>query len=310
MGIIKLFAAPYADEVKLFASIDKDIANLKMSEIEQLIVESKDMYRKTALMYRYVERQNIEFINRLGSFDISKAPKNKNIKIIVVPGMFYKEHPDVGAGGDIICEIARECGFQTSVVPTLSKGSVSHNTKLVKEAILNERHEKVWLVSFSKGSAEIRLALEELADSPELKKVQGWISISGVPYGTPLATLKQKNIISKAVWGATSKVLGVHTNVSKDLCHEGVLASSMKISSKINVIHIVGFPIAPHLHQELIKFYSRLTPYGPNDGLTLLEDYMHIEGKVYPMWGLDHFLRSSTISSVIYKMCHFISNLN
>ncbi len=310
MGITKLFAAPYVNEVKLFASVDRDIVNLKMSEIEQLIVESKDMYRKTALMYRYIERQNSEFINRLGSFDISKAPKNKNIKIIVVPGMFYKEHPDVGARGDIICEIAQECGFQTNTVPTLSKGSVSHNTKLVKEAILNEKLEKVWLVSFSKGSAEIRLALEQLADSPEIQKVQGWISISGVPYGTPLATLKQKNIVSKAVWGATSKVLGVHTNVSKDLCHEGVLAGPMKISSKINIIHIVGFPIAPHLHPELIKFYNRLTPYGPNDGLTLLEDYMHIEGKVYPMWGLDHFLRSSTISSVIYRMCHFISNLN
>lgn len=310
MGVTRLFAAPYVNEVKLFTQVDGEISDLGLSEIERLIVDSKDMYRKTALMYRYIERQNIDFINRISSFDISEAPKNKNIKIIVVPGMFYKEHPDVGARGDIICEIAQECGFQTSIVPTLSKGSVSHNTKLVKNAILNEKSDHVWLVSFSKGSAEIRLALEQLASSPEIKKVQGWISISGVPYGTPLATLKQKNFTSKAVWGATSKVLGVDTKVSKDLCHEGVLSNPMGVSPHINIIHIVGFPIAPHLHQELIKFYNRLAPFGPNDGLTLLEDYIHIEGRVYPMWGLDHFLRSSTISSVIYKMCHFISNLN
>ncbi len=310
MGITKLFAAPYIDEVKLFTTVDKDIAGLEMPEIERLIVECEDMYRKTALMYRYIERKNIDFLNVVDSFDISKVTINQNVKIIVVPGMFYKEHPDVGAGGDIVCEIARECGFQTSTVPTLSKGSVSSNTKLVKEAIQNEKCERIWLVSFSKGSTEVRLALEQLANSPEIEKVRGWISISGIPHGTPLATLKQKSFASKAIWGATSKVLRVDTNVSKDLSHKGVLSESMKIPSKINIIHIAGFPIAPHLHPELIKFYKRLTPYGPNDGLTILEDYMNIEGKVYPMWGLDHFLRSSTISSVIYKMCHYVDNLN
>lgn len=310
MGITKLFAAPYVDEVKLFAAIDSDIIGLRKSGIEQLIDEDGDMYRKTALMYRYVERDNADFLKQVNSFDVSKVLKNQNTKIIIVPGMFYKEHPDVGAGGDIVCEIARECGFQTSTIATLSKGSVSHNTKLIKEAILNEKLERIWFVSFSKGSAEIRLALEQLENSPQIQKVQGWISISGVPYGTPLATLKQKSFLSKMVWGATSKLLRVDTGVSKDLCHKGILACPMKISSRINIIHIVGFPIASHLHPELIKFYNRLAPYGPNDGLTLLKDYMNINERVYPIWGLDHFLRSSRISSVIYKMCHYISSSN
>jgi len=268
------------------------------------------MYRKTALLFQYVKRTNIDFINSVDSFDVSKISINKNIKIIVVPGMFYKEHPDVGAGGEIVCEIGQEFGFQTSIVPTLSKGSVSYNTKLVKEVIQNEKSEYIWLVSFSKGSAEVRLALQDLANSSEIKKVQGWISISGIPCGTPLATLKQKSFISKAIWGATSKVLRVDTSVSRDLSHDGILASPMKIPSRVKIVHVVGFPIRPHLHPELIKFYERLTPYGPNDGLTLLKDYMSIEGNTYPIWGLDHFLRGGTISSVIYKMCHYINNVN
>lgn len=310
MGIIKLFAASHVDEIKLFASVNKDMAELKMSEAEQLIDMCDDMYRKTALIYQYIKHKNIDFINNVNSFDVSKVLINKNIKIIVVPGMFYKEHPDIGAGGEIVCQIGQEFGFQTSIVPTLSKGSVAHNTKLIKDAIKNETCEFVWLVSFSKGSAEVRLALEELANSSELQKIQGWVSISGIPHGTPLATLKQKNFISKAVWRITSKVLRVDTEVSKDLAHDGILAKPMKVPSRIKIVHIVGFPIAPHLHPELIKFYKRLTPYGPNDGLTLLKDYMDMKGEVYPIWGVDHFLRGGIISPVIYKMCHYINNVN
>ena len=310
MGVTKLFAAPYVDEVKLFVVVDKDIAGLDLSGIERCIQESSDMYRKTALMYRYVECKNNDFIHKVNEYDVSKTPEDHTVKIIIVPGMFHKEHPDVGARGDIVREIAEECGFQTSIMLTSSKGSVIHNIRLVKEAIQNEKHERIWLASFSKGSTEIRLALEQLVDSPEIEKVKGWVSISGIPYGTPLATLKQKSLVSKAIWGITSRTLGVDTVVSTELAHEGELANPMKISSKINIIHIAGFPIAPHLHPELIKFYKRLAPFGPNDGLTLLQDYMHTEGRVYPMWGLDHFLRTSTISSVIYKMCHYISNTN
>ena len=310
MGVTKLFAAPYVDEVKLFAVVDRDIAGLDLSGIERCIQEGGDMYRKTALMYRYVERKNTDFIQKVNKYDVSKTPEDHTVKIIIVPGMFYKEHPDVGARGDIVCEIAEECGFQTSIVSTSSKGSIMHNIRLVKEAIQNEKHERIWLASFSKGSTEIRCALEQLIDSPEIKKVKGWVSISGIPYGTPLATLKQKSLVSKAIWGVTSKTLGVDTIVSTELAHEGELANPMRIPSKIDIIHIAGFPIAPHLHPELIKFYKRLAPYGPNDGLTLLQDYKNIEGKVYPMWGLDHFLRTSTISTVIYKMCHYISNTN
>ena len=310
MGVTRLFAAPYVDEVKLFAVVDRDIAGLDLSGIERCIQESGDMYRKTALMCRYVEHKNTDFIQKVNEYDVSKKPEDHTVKVIIVPGMFYKEHPDVGARGDIVREIAEECRFQTSTVPTLSKGSVSFNTKLVKEAIQNDTHERIWLVSFSKGSTEVRRALEQLVDSPEIEKVKGWVSISGIPYGTPLATLKQKSLVSKAIWGITSKSLRVETVVSTELTHEGELANPMKISSKINIIHIAGFPIAPHLHPELIKFYKRLAPFGPNDGLMLLQDYMHTEGRVYPMWGLDHFLRTSTISSVIYKMCHYISNTN
>ncbi len=111
MGVTKLFAAPYVDEVKLFTLVDRDIEGLDLLGIEKCIEESNDMYRKTALMYRYVERKNIDFIQRVNEYEISTVLTDRDIKVIVVPGMFYKEHPEVGARGDIVCEIARECGF-------------------------------------------------------------------------------------------------------------------------------------------------------------------------------------------------------
>ena len=37
--------------------------------------------------------------------------------------------------------------------------------------------------------------------------------------------------------------------------------------------------------------YRRLSPLGPNDGTVLLEDVFALPGRVYPVWGADHYLR-------------------
>jgi hypothetical protein len=74
------------------------------------------------------------------------------------------------------------------------------------------------------------------------------------------------------------------------------------------LVHVLGFPPSWSIDMRLARHYLRLREnFGPNDGLTPLTDCFDYPGRIFPVWGADHFMRIPDLSALIYKLFHFIS---
>ncbi len=297
------------DEVALFEDasrfIGSDLTQNKLAEI----TSSQGVSCATAVLYQHITNLNKKFIETVNSYPKAFATPFQPTKIIVIPGMFYKEHPDIGGDGSLVRSIAEKFGFITELVEIHSRGSISENKTIILKKLLENKHNNVWLVSLSKGSTEVRLALEELRGRNVTKNIKGWVSIVGLTKGTPHADKKLRNRTAKIIWYLTLKVLGVNTAVTEEIaCKNESLKKDFLLDSHIKIIHIAGFPLPSHVEPLLVKRYKILAHIGPNDGMIFLRDLLFVPGNVYPIWGIDHFLRTSNISEIIYKICHYINN--
>lgn len=297
------------DEVALLEKassfLDGDLSQDKLKEATAL----HGINHSTAVLYKYLTNRHQEFISKINSYPTSLATSYKPTKIIVIPGMFYKEHGDIGADGSLVRNITKKFGFEVELIETLSKGSVLANKDIVIKTLSENKHKNVWLVSISKGSIEVRNALEELRGKEVTKNIKGWVSIVGLTKGTPHADKKLRNSFTKTTCYLTFKILGVDHAVTEELaCNNNSLKKEMLLDPHLEIIHINGFPLASHVEPLLVKRYKALAEGGPNDGILLLQDLLYVPGNVYPVWGVDHFLRTSEMSEIIYKMCHYINN--
>jgi len=297
------------DEIELFEKSSRLLnKNISQKELQDITLLYGISY-STSVLYQYINNQHKEFISKINSYPKAITRPKRATKIILIPGMFYKEHGDIGGDGSLVRSIAEKFGFETELVDLYSRGSVSDNKKIIIQKLLANQHKNVWLVSLSKGSTEVRVALEELRGNNLTNNIKGWISIVGLTKGTPHADKKLRNRITKVVWYLTLKVLGVDHAVTEEISSKNkFLQKNMLIDSHIEVIHIAGFPLPSHVEPLLVKRYKALAEFGPNDGIILLQDLLYIPGNVYPVWGVDHFLRTSNMSAIIYKMCHYINN--
>lgn len=297
------------DEVALLEKASRLFeSNLSHDNLRE-ITTSHGINHSTAVLYKYLSNRHQEFISKINSYPTSLATSRRPTKIIVIPGMFYKEHGDIGADGSLVRNITKKFGFEVELIETLSRGSVADNKEIIVKKLLENKHENVWLVSISKGSTEVRSVLEELKGKDVTKNIKGWISIVGLTKGTPHADKKLRNSFTKTTCYLTFKILGVDYAVTEEMaCKNNSLKKEMLLDSHLEVIHINGFPLVSHVEPLLVKRYKALAEGGPNDGILLLQDLLYVPGNVYPVWGVDHFLRTSEMSEIIYKMCHYINN--
>ncbi len=308
-GIVR--NSPLIDEIELFKKTSVVFTSDLILEKVDEVTSAHGTDQATAMLYKYLLMKHKNFIATINNFSTSLSAPNQPTKIIIIPGMFYKEHGDIGGDGLLVRNIAEKFGFETETVEVLSRGSVLDNKEIILSKLRDNQHNNVWLVSLSKGSTEVRLALEELRGKNLAKNIKGWISIGGLINGTPHADKKLRTFLTKIIWYLTLKVLRIDYAVTDQIaCRNKSLQKEMLLDSHIKVVHIVGFPLLSHVEPFLVKRYKTLAPSGPNDGIILLKDLIHISGEVYPVWGVDHFLRTSDMSGIIYKMCHYINNTN
>ena len=38
----------------------------------------------------------------------------------------------------------------------------------------------------------------------------------------------------------------------------------------------------------------------------MVRDALHLSGEVYPIWGADHFLRSTQVSALLYRLFNYL----
>jgi hypothetical protein len=257
--------------------------------------KSKGIDLATALLYDRVLRQpaNRELFERICSGNIRRLKDPPLVGI--VPGAFYLEHKNTGADGQEIAKHLESIGCRVEIIPVKSFGPLVENGAIILHW-LNSHHDKqIALVSLSKGSADIKIALAQ-PRSPELfRSVSAWISVSGLPQGTPLAAwLRRQKLrrfgVTLLLWIRRHRYSVVEELADEPGCP---LATWPALPPHLRIVHIVGFPLRRHLrHRWAPRGYERLEVLGPNDGGGfLLAEVARLPGFIFPVWGADHYLK-------------------
>jgi hypothetical protein len=248
----------------------------------------------TAALYQALRQspRHGPLITRLDE-PIRKTP-TLDVEIVVVPGAFYREKPDTGAAGRIIKESARRLGITTVTVPLLSFGAVAQNATLLADWLSQRSKRPIVLVSHSKGTTEVRHLLARPDAANLFRQVQAWIDLSGLFLGTPIIGWLRRHRMNwwlvRLLFWWKGFAFSALNEIDREACPPW--PGALDAVPHLSVVHVIGFPLERHLTMPIVRRgYRRLSPLGANDGLVLLEDVFALPGRVYPVWGADHYLR-------------------
>jgi hypothetical protein len=251
----------------------------------------------TALLYDRIRRdaRHGAFIARVESIPAPlPAP---DATLVIVPGALYRSNPHTEADGRRLTAAARAAGFRTDLVPLLDFGPVDANARVLLDwlaARARDDGRPLILASLSKGSMEVKRALAERGAADAFRHVTAWINFSGVPDGSLLADWMLGGPLRRVVTRLACRWVGADYRVMHQLtAGAGAAGAWPALPRGMRVVHVVGFPLRSHLTIRLArKNHRRLAPFGPNDGGgVLLADACRWPGRLYPVWGADHFMR-------------------
>ncbi|MDB6064193.1 MAG: hypothetical protein JWR26_401 [Pedosphaera sp.] len=269
------------------------------------IARNRGLEFATAVLYDRVlrERGNQEFFQRVQA--ATKAVPTKPTLVGIVPGAFYRQHRNTGADGARLMVIAEAMMCRVERIPVDSFGSLNRNAMLIREWLVRNKEARVVLLSLSKGSADLKVALG-LPDACKLfSNVAVWVSLSGLPQGTPLIAWLRRQPLRRLGVRLLLLLRGQRYSVVEELRHEanGPLAAWPDLPPHLSIIHVAAFPLRRHLaHPWAPRAYERLAPLGPNDGGGfLLSDVARIPGQVFPVWGADHYLQPDWDVASIFR---------
>ncbi|MGH7140833.1 MAG: hypothetical protein ACREHD_34310, partial [Pirellulales bacterium] len=216
--------------------------------------------------------------------------------LAVAPGAFYHEYPHSGADGRLLRDEAARLGFDCHVIPCGSMAGVEANAERICDWLRSRQESRIVLASISKGSADIKMALAR-PDAPEVfRNVVAWISLCGILDGSPMVEWLLASRPRELAYRALFWWRGLRFDVFSDLRRRdgSTLAFPLTLPMHIRLLHVAGFPLRAHLSNALARrCHAHCEALGPNDGAVLLTDLLRLPGRIYPVWGADHYLRPS-----------------
>lgn len=250
----------------------------------------------TAQLY---ERVRINPHNRLlieaidGAADPPVMANGKDVCVVLVPGLLYRHFPETGADGAALREIASAMSIPFLTIPLDGTEGLGASAATIGEWL--QFHvppaKAIILVSLSKGSAEVMHALARSDVRPAFQRVIAWISVSGLPLGTPSMELIMRNPLRRAFLGAYCYVRGWKLDSIRELLAHRPSQAKL-LPRHITLIQVVAFPLREHLKDRPSRrLHRQLAKIGPSDGYALLEELARLPGYLYPVWGADHYLR-------------------
>lgn len=233
---------------------------------------------------------------------------------VIVPGAFYREHPDTGADGARIHTALEHAGRRWRIAPIESVGSCATNGALLAEWLRDERGEgPVVLISLSKGSADIRAALARPDAEACFARVVAWISLGNIAHGTPMITWLRRRPwlywIYRALFWWRGRDPAFLTSLERPPL--GAALPFLEVPPWLRAYHVIGFPLTAHLAEGMARrWHRRLRRFGPNDGVGLLGDIVHLPGLIVPVWGADHYFHPDTgIDAVLHGLLDHVEGV-
>jgi hypothetical protein len=240
------------------------------------------------------------------------APRAPDLTVGIVPGAFYREDHTSGANGRFVLESLADLGCRAEVLPLPSFGPLPGGAQVIRDWLRGRPGGPVVLVSLSKGSAEVKLALAAADAAEVFRDVRAWVSLSGLYSGTPLVSWLLRRRWRMMLIRFLFRLRGYDL---RGLCGlergpGGPLDFEVRPPPHLRVIHVAGFPLARHLScPRAARGHRRLGSLGPNDGAILLADLLSLPGWIYPVWGADHFLRPAWDRGLVARLLRYVSEL-
>jgi hypothetical protein len=262
----------------------------------------------TALLYDRLTRSpdTSEFLDAIRGNDLSKVGPLPSLAI--VPGACHAEYPGTGADGRRLREVATALGFRVEMVPVDSFGSPANNGQIVVDWLVARGGSPLLLASLSKGTLDVRIALTLPGAGQAFRDVRAWVSLSGIPFGTALAGWFLRRPLGRTLvrllcrWHGYGYDVFVSLDRTSDVTFRG--------PPHMNVVHVVGFPLARHLASPRSRrCRRRVAALGPDDGGGfLLGDVAQLPGVVVPVWGADHYLDPSwDMNPLLSRLLAFVA---
>jgi len=296
-------AQPYADAFEGRIPTLDELADL---------TESSDVDLATMAFHQAVRSAdgNREFIDAVDAESVDQTT-NKRITMLILPALFYEEHPEVGGDGAQIISIAKACGIDARLVPTMSRGGIDDDLPIIIQALKDVVEGEIWVMTLSKGAAEWCCLLREHSDDIPLDRITTWFNVGGLPRGAHLNDVMTSTRIRRARTRALMKVIRMNF---KSFCEFGFtsprLQKPLQMPKHIRVINVIGSPLSSHIEKSMQTRFRMLKHLGPNDGMVLLAGALWLPGYVYPVLGADHFFRGSQISSLLYRLFAYAFKAN
>lgn len=264
----------------------------------------------TMLLYRACyQGENGIFLNKATRLPTGLAPLPTPIRLLIVPGFLFTEHPELAIDGTLIRDIAARLGAEVEIVDINSRGISDQNGRILAERLREPSSVPLWMLSISKGTSDARAALHQLDGWPSALK--GWLDVSGIFSGTPIADWwtqeSVKRWLLRALFGLNNLPFGTLLEMRRDA---PIWRTQVTPPARDRLIHVLGFPPPWRIEPRIASNYRRLFPrFGPNDGFTPLADAFEYPGRIYPIWGADHLMRLPDLAGLIYRLIHLASTI-
>jgi hypothetical protein len=275
--------------------------------------------RTLALLYQTIRNTPAHgaFINEVDAIPDAPCPSHQKTTLIIVPGALYKEYPETGADGKRFVSIVQALGIRCHTIPVKSLGSLAQNARIITDWLAAHPaapDRRRILVSFSKGSADLKTALQHPANHPPFRNIRAWLSVGGILHGTPLIAWLNARPLRHFFIRQLLRLRGIDPRPLQDLAHgpNTSLAAPLVLPPWLPLFHLVTLPTANDLSIPLAqRAFHRLLPLGPNDaGGFLLGDLHNLPGLIYPLQHTDHYLRNcQDLPTLLSRLLLVISNV-
>ncbi|MEM7181165.1 MAG: hypothetical protein AAF518_09645 [Spirochaetota bacterium] len=300
------------DEYSLIAEAQQFRPELAFEDLQhdllQTLVQKEGIAKAMAVFYAKLiyNSRSQEFIKNLKQieFDFSSLPQISG-EVWVIPAGFYRDIPEFDGDGSLIRKICGHFGLNSRLVAVNPKGSVSENAEFIIAELCKHNTKPIIAFSISKGAADLRIALERRPDLQS--KIQAWVCIGGLLRSNPIAdAMLKKKGVKKFLQKSVMQLLGIPLEFLSEFSSKtGILNAELNIHIK-QQISVIALPLASHMQGNILKRFKVLSRYGPNDGYTLSLDSVLPKGFVYPLWGADHYFRSSQLNETLYKIFYYL----
>lgn len=219
--------------------------------------------------------------------------------VAFVPGFGWRSDRTTGADFARQRALLERLGIPTRLIETSEDGAIERNAEIVATALtrLAAAHDRVFLVSASKGGPEAALALRR-TPRPVLSHVSAWVSVGGLLRGSPYAdrfTAGLRGLLARTVFAFKGLSGGAIADLSTKA--RGATMTGFSLPASVRAVAWIGAPLSGHVRDDVRGRWQAMRAEGPNDGLTLLADELIPGGRAFISPGLDHYFRDPEIDA-------------